>query len=78
MQVNSIDGKTAVEIIKNKLTEAGGAAQIRMQRGSFQATLVNDGVEVTNLSTQPFLPWKVFEEAIWLLQKNGGNGIIIS
>ena len=75
MQVNSVDGKTAVEIIKNKLTEASGSARIPMQRGSFQATLLNDGIEVTNLSTQPFLAWKVFEEAIWLLQKNGGSAM---
>jgi len=28
------------------------------------AVVVEGGVEVDNLSTQPFLPWKVFEETI--------------
>ena len=46
---------------------------IPAQRGAyFTATLYEDGIEVNNLSTQPFLPWEVFVETVHLLRAEGG------
>ena len=46
---------------------------IPAQRGAyFTATLYEDGIEVNNLSTQPFLPWEVFVETVLLLRAEGG------
>lgn len=65
---------TTVEIIKRKFAQKGDSVQIPLQRGkSFRAEIRKDGIEVSNLGTQLFLPWAVFEEAIKLLQENGGR-----
>lgn len=37
------------------------------------ARLADDGIYVSNLANQPFLPWAVFTETIALLEKNGGR-----
>ena len=74
MADQSLDDKTVVEIIRSKFVEEGKSVQIPLQRGrSFHATLKDGGIEVTNLGTQPFLPWAVFTETIKLLQENGGR-----
>ena len=71
---HSMDCKTVIEIIQCKFAKEGKTIKVPLQRGrSFQAKLREDGVEVSNLSTQPFLPWAVFEETIKLLQENGGR-----
>ena len=41
--------------------------------GSFSAELIDAGVKVDNLGTQPFLPWVVFQEAVNILIRNGGR-----
>ena len=64
----------AIEIIRQKLEEAGGTVQIpKLKEGDFTAKLVNGGVEVDNLGNQPFLPWPVFQEALCLLIRNEGR-----
>ena len=69
-----LDEKTVVEIIRSKFIEEGLSVKIPLQRGrSFGAILKDGGIEVTNLGTQPFLPWAVFTETIKLLQENGGR-----
>src|SRR6266540_4525312 len=69
-----IDGKTAVEIIQRKFQDIGSPVRIPLQkRGMFTAKLVEGGLEVDNFSTQPFLPWEVFEETINLLAQKGGR-----
>jgi hypothetical protein len=63
------------EIIKRKFREIGNNA-IRIPNkkgGSFNAAITEDGIEVDNLGNQPFLPWQVFEEAVWLMDTNGGE-----
>ena len=42
---------------------------------TFTATLVEGGINVTNLGAQPFLPWAVFTTVVELLSANGGNAI---
>lgn len=45
-----------------------------MQNGGFfNATLRDDGIEVSNLGNQPFLPWSVFDETLILLTANNGR-----
>jgi hypothetical protein len=69
-----MDGKTAVEIIKSKFRDTSVYKKIPLQKsGQFTAHLVEGGLEVDNLSTQPFLPWVVFEETVNLLVNNGGK-----
>jgi hypothetical protein len=69
-----MDGKTAVDIIKAKFLDADLPIDIPLQKsGQFTFRLVEGGLEVDNLSTQPFLPWKVFEETVNLLARNGGK-----
>lgn len=69
-----MDEETAVDIIKRKFQDAGSPVKIPLQRGgSFTAKLVEYGLEVDNLRDLPFLPWKVFDETVNLLAKNGGK-----
>lgn len=68
-----MDGKTAIEIIKGRFRNTLSYKKIPLQKsGQFTAHLVEGGIEVDNLSTQPFLPWKVFEETVNFLVDNGG------
>ena len=69
-----LDGKTAVEIIKQKFQEAGSPLNIPLQKsGQFIAKIVDGGLEVDNLSNLPFLPWNVFEQTIDLMVRKGGR-----
>jgi hypothetical protein len=62
-----------VLIIKHKLTNKGGQALIPLQRGGyFKVKLVEGGIEVDNLGSQPFLPWQVFKEAVVIMIHKGG------
>ena len=59
-----------------KLSRLGNQAQIPLKReGTFSARLVRDGIEVSNLGTQGFLPWSVFEETISFLEQQGGRAM---
>ena len=64
------------EIITRVITRKFGnqdTVTIPAQRGTyFTATLCEDGIDVDNLSTQPFLPWEVCVETVLLLRAEGG------
>ena len=69
-----INGKTAVDTIKQKFRGIDSIARIPLHSGAvFKARFVDGGLEVDDLGNQPFLPWKVFEEAVDLLARNGGH-----
>ncbi|MBN1545148.1 MAG: hypothetical protein JW902_00650 [Syntrophaceae bacterium] len=69
-----MNGKMAVEVIKQKFGGINNQVKIRLQKGkSFNATMTEEGILVDNLSTQPLLPWIVFEETIELLVRKGGR-----
>jgi hypothetical protein len=57
------------------LEESAGTAEIPLLRGdaTFVARLSDEGVYVTNLGNQPFLPWAVFEQTVALLVRKGGR-----
>jgi hypothetical protein len=64
----------AVESIKRKFADTGSPAQIPLIRdGTFTAELRDDGIKVSNLGTQSFLPWAAFQEAVCVLIRNGGS-----
>ncbi len=68
-----MDGKLAVETIKGKFAAIDRPIEIDLQKqGSFKAFMTDEGIMVDNLSTQPLLPWIVFEETVnFLIQKGG-------
>ncbi len=71
---NNMDIFNAITAIKHKFAQTGHPTEIPLLKGgSFTADLVNDGIMVDNLGTQPFLPWAVFQEAICVLVRNGGR-----
>lgn len=71
-----MDKLQAVETIKQKFAESGSPARIPLLKGgSFVAEIAQKGVSVDNLGTQPFLPWAVFQEAVYLLIRNGGRAM---
>jgi hypothetical protein len=64
----------AIEIIRSKFENCGGSASIPNKKGgSFKASMTGDGINVDNLGKQPFLPWEVFREAVWVMRLNGGK-----
>jgi hypothetical protein len=64
-----------ITIIKRHFDMKGNPARIPVMKGNrfFTAGLEEDGIYVDNLGDQPFLPWKVFTEAINCLKENGGQ-----
>jgi hypothetical protein len=69
-----MDVLKAVEMIKQKFSKHGGSTRIPLLKGaSFTATLTKEGIAVDNLRSQPFLPWAVFQEAVCLLVRKGGQ-----
>jgi hypothetical protein len=69
-----MDGKLAVEVIKQKFERVDHQIKIPLQTGrSFKASMTDEGVMVDNLGSQPLLPWIVFEEVINLLIRKGGR-----
>ncbi len=69
-----MDGKLAVEVIKQKFEKVNHQIRIPLQKGkSFKASMTDEGVMVDDLGIQPLLPWIVFEEAIDLLVRKGGR-----
>ena len=61
--------------IKKQFDKKGNPAKIPLMNGKqfFEARLEEDGIYVDNLKNQPFLPWKIFSEAINCLKENGGQ-----
>jgi len=68
-----INSSNVVIKIREKLLKHGGIVFVPLQRGGrFKVKLVDGGVDVSNLGDQPFLPWIVFQEAIYVLIRNNG------
>jgi hypothetical protein len=73
-RATGVDAAAAVDRIKRRFASAGPTARIPLlRRGSFTASIAEDGITVSNLAKQPFLPWVVFEEAVALLGRAGGH-----
>lgn len=71
---------TITSIIENKIrAEAGkdGSVSIPLKKGTgrIHVKLSREGVMVSNLANQPFLPWAVFEETVELIKRNSGKAI---
>ena len=66
-----------IERIKDKFIKNGNTIEIPLLKGqkTFQAVLKEDGISVSNLASQSFLPWSVFEETIMLLNEKSGSAI---
>jgi hypothetical protein len=66
-----------INIIKRGFEKKGNPAQIPLLKGdrTFKAILDKNGVSVSNLGNEPFLPWNVFVETVYLLKKNGGRAV---
>ena len=66
-----------ISIIKSRFDKKGNPAQIPLLKGgrTFEAKLVKNGVYVSNLGNEPFLPLNVFIEAVSLLRNNGGQAV---
>jgi len=63
-----------IEIIKQRLEQAGGEAEVSLLKGgNFRALLDPEGIRVDNLGAQPLLPWAVFQEAVCVMIRNGGE-----
>lgn len=75
LQTELVDDNSVISAIKNKFSKTGNPARIPLLKGnrSFSAKLLNDGIRVDNLGSQPFLPWEVFQETIRLLVRNNGR-----
>ena len=62
-----------VEQLKTKFAQTGALTEIPLLKGDcFKAKLTDGGIWVDNLSTQPFLPWAAFEQAVNVMERNGG------
>lgn len=63
------------KIILERFQTAGGSATIPLlKKGkSFEAKVTEKGIEVSNLGSSPLLTWKIFEEAIKLMESKGGT-----
>ncbi len=69
-----MNGKLAIEVIKQKFERLDRQIRIPLQKGgSFKTYMADEGIIVDNLGSQSLLPWIVFEEAIDLLVRNGGR-----
>jgi len=70
-------GQTAEEILRQKFASADNPAAIPLMKGgkTFYATLVAEGIEVSNLGAERVLPWHVFETTLQLLHENGGSAL---
>lgn len=69
----------AAVIEKRFLEETGreGSVSIPLKKGPGRiiVKLAKDGLMVSNLAHQPYLPWAVFEETVALIRKSGGKAI---
>ena len=65
--------KKIIDVMKYKFGDKD-VVTIPAQRGaSFTAQLSEDGIYVSNLGNQPFLPWEVLTEAIRCLKAQEGR-----
>jgi hypothetical protein len=75
--MNNINISSIIE--KKFHEEAGGklSVTIPLKKGTGRIfmKLAKDGVTVSNLANQPFLPWTVFEETLALIQKGSGKAM---
>lgn len=76
--VEPVDDNSVIVAIKNKFSKTGSPTEIpllRVLRGrcSFSAELSDQGISVSNLRKQPFLPWEVFQKTIRILVENDGR-----
>lgn len=70
--------KTLISDLKNRLNNNTLPIKIPLLRGDnfFEVTEINDfGISVSNLGSQPLLPWTAFEEAIGLLNEKNGAAL---
>lgn len=62
-----------ISIIKKKFAELASPVKIPKLKGEdFEAKVVENGITVSNLGSERFLDWRVFEEAVKLLRFHGG------
>lgn len=74
VRATGIDTASVVDRIKRRFEAVAPSARIPLVRGgSFIASIAEDGITVSNLATQPLLPWAVFEQAVTLLGRTGGR-----
>jgi hypothetical protein len=67
-------------IIEKKIREEAGkdgsvSVPLKKGEGRIIVKLGKDGLMVSNLANQPFLPWTVFEETMALIQKGNGKAV---
>ena len=64
-----------VDTIKRRFEEVGPSVRVPLLNGGrfFTAEITEEGIWVSNLGTEPLLPWAVFEEAVSLLIRSGGH-----
>ena len=68
-----MDKKEIIKIIKNKFGDKNEVKIPLIKNNKyFNAKLVDDGVNVNNLGSSPFLHWDVFVESVDLIEKLGG------
>ena len=65
------------KMIRGRFKEGDSKAAIPLLRGgrTFTAEIVPGGISVSNLAGLPLLPWSVFEEAVKVMQRNGGKAV---
>lgn len=70
-----LETNNVIDKIKKKFNKSGNLVEIPLLKGNkyFTAILVENGIEVSNLNSQPFLPWDVFIKTIELLDSKGGR-----
>lgn len=68
------DTLDVITLIRDRFRETGNPTIVPLLRhGELIAELVPYGVSVSDLGTQPLLPWAVFQETVALLVRNGGR-----
>ena len=68
-----MDKKEIIKIIKNKFGDKNEVKIPLIKNNKyFNAKLVDDGINVNNLGSSPFLHWDVFIESVDLIEKLGG------
>jgi hypothetical protein len=71
-----MDTIKVIQHIRDKFNKTESPATIPLFKGdTFTARLINEGIEVDNLGTQPFLPWSAFQETVCVLIRNGGRAM---
>lgn len=69
-----MNSKHCIEQLKNKFLPKGRKFEIKNLRGKiFSAEMCDEGIIVSNLGSEPLLPWKAFEEAINAMLALGGT-----